>query len=140
MIKWKHFPNALTIFIGFFFFFSFRFAAINCGIVYLYCLNFQNIDEDEYGGIWELMKEGFMTSFACFSVTWIVFYTGLYFDDVNTPTTLWKIIVLIHINKILPIIKHIQQNSSCCKTKKNSNYWLMYYTYLQFNRMLDNFS
>lgn len=62
-----------------------RFAAINCGIVYLYCLNFQKIDEDEYGGIWELLKEGFITSFACFSVTWIVFYTGLHFDDVTTP-------------------------------------------------------
>lgn len=69
------------------FFFSSRnsFTAINCGIVYLYCLNFQKIDEDEYGGIWELMKEGLMTSFACFCVTWIVFFTGLHFDDVNTP-------------------------------------------------------
>lgn len=69
----------------------FRFAAITCGIVYVYCLNFQKIDEDEYGGIWELLKEGFMTSFACFSVTWIVFFTGLHFDDVNTPlSSLWK--------------------------------------------------
>lgn len=68
-----------------------RFAAINCGIVYVYCLNFQKIDEDEYGGIWELLKEGFITSFACFSVTWIVFFTGLHFDDVNTPlSSLWK--------------------------------------------------
>lgn len=61
------------------------FTAINCGIVYLYCMNFQKIDEDEYGGIWELLKEGLMTSFACFCVTWIVFYTGLHFDEVNTP-------------------------------------------------------
>lgn len=61
----------------------FRFAAINCGIVYIYCVNFQKIDEEEYGGIWELMKEGFMTSFACFLVTWIVFYTGLHFDKLN---------------------------------------------------------
>lgn len=66
-----------------------RFAAINCGIVYLYCLNFQKIDEDEYGGVWELLKEGFITSFACFSVTWIVFFTGLHFDDVNTPKTVF---------------------------------------------------
>lgn len=65
------------------------FAAINCGIVYLYCLNFQKIDEDEYGGVWELLKEGFITSFACFSVTWIVFFTGLHFDDVNTPKTVF---------------------------------------------------
>lgn len=60
-----------------------RFAAINCGIVYLYCLNFQQIDEEAYGGVWELLKEGFMTSFACFLVTWIVFYTGLHFDTLT---------------------------------------------------------
>lgn len=59
-----------------------RFAAINCAIVYVYCLNFQKIDEEDYGGIWEILKEGFMTSFACFLVTWIVFYTGLHFDTV----------------------------------------------------------
>uniref|UniRef100_A0A6B2EH74 Putative rab5-interacting protein n=1 Tax=Phlebotomus kandelakii TaxID=1109342 RepID=A0A6B2EH74_9DIPT len=57
------------------------FAAINCGIVYLYCINFQGVEEEAYGGVWELLKEGFMTSFACFLVTWIIFYTGLHFDS-----------------------------------------------------------
>lgn len=60
-----------------------RFAAINCGVVYLYCINFQEIDEEAYGGAWELMKEGFMTSFAGFLVTWIIFHTGLHFDSVT---------------------------------------------------------
>ncbi|XP_059613856.1 GEL complex subunit OPTI [Phlebotomus argentipes] len=58
----------------------FLFVAINCGIVYLYCINFQGVDEEAYGGVWELLKEGFMTSFACFLVTWIIFYTGLHYE------------------------------------------------------------
>lgn len=60
-----------------------RFAAINCGLVYLYSINFQKIDEEAYGGAWELMKEGFMTSFAGFLVTWIIFYTGLHIDNLS---------------------------------------------------------
>lgn len=59
----------------------FRFAGISCGIVYIYSLSFQSIDEEAYGGAWELMKEGFMTSFAGFLVTWIIFYSGLHFDS-----------------------------------------------------------
>ena len=35
----------------------------------------------EYGGKWELTKEGFMTSFAGFLVTWIIVYTGMHFGD-----------------------------------------------------------
>lgn len=31
------------------------------------------INEEEYGGTWELMKEEFMTSFALFMVIWIIF-------------------------------------------------------------------
>ena len=45
-----------------------RFALVNAGIIYMYCTSFQKIDEEEYGGAWELTKEGFMTSFAGFLV------------------------------------------------------------------------
>ncbi|XP_065082447.1 GEL complex subunit OPTI [Ochlerotatus camptorhynchus] len=62
------------------------FALINCAIVYLYSTSFQSIDEEAYGGIWEIIKEGFMTSFACFLVTWIIFYTGVHFDHLSTET------------------------------------------------------
>ena len=40
-----------------------------------FCLSFQ-----EYGGMWELTKEGFMTSAAGFLVCWIMFYSALHFD------------------------------------------------------------
>lgn len=41
---------------------------MNAGIIYFYFMNFQKIDEEEYGGSWELTKEGFMSSFAGFLV------------------------------------------------------------------------
>ncbi|XP_073998223.1 GEL complex subunit OPTI [Rhodnius prolixus] len=56
------------------------FALVNAGLVYLYFSSFQCVDEEEYGGAWELTKEGFMTSFAGFLVTWIIIYSGMHFD------------------------------------------------------------
>ncbi len=56
------------------------FAAVNAGLLYAYWTAFQQIDEEEYGGPWELTKEGFMTSAAGFLVSWIVMYTGIHFD------------------------------------------------------------
>uniref|UniRef100_A0A671SJU7 RAB5 interacting factor n=1 Tax=Sinocyclocheilus anshuiensis TaxID=1608454 RepID=A0A671SJU7_9TELE len=44
------------------------FCVINAGVLYLYFSSFQQVDEEEYGGTWELTKEGFMTSFALFLV------------------------------------------------------------------------
>jgi len=55
------------------------FALINAGVLYIYFTNFQKIDEEEYGGPWELTKEGFMTSFALFLVVWIIFYSAVHF-------------------------------------------------------------
>lgn len=57
------------------------FFVCNAGILYLYFSGFQKVDEEEFGGAWELTKEGFMTSFAGFLVTWIVVYSGLHFSD-----------------------------------------------------------
>lgn len=45
-----------------------RFAIVNVAIIYAYFSTFQKVDEDEFGGTWELTKEGFMTSFAGFLV------------------------------------------------------------------------
>ncbi|KAL4655317.1 hypothetical protein GN956_G5887 [Arapaima gigas] len=56
------------------------FCTVNAGVPYLYFSHFQQIDEEEYGGPWELTKEGFMTSFALFLVTWIIFYTAIHYD------------------------------------------------------------
>jgi len=56
------------------------FAALNAGVLYLYFSGFQSVDEEDYGGVWELTKEGFMTSMASFLVIWIIVYTGLHFE------------------------------------------------------------
>ncbi|XP_069740342.1 GEL complex subunit OPTI isoform X2 [Narcine bancroftii] len=56
------------------------FCLINAGILYVYFSSFQQVDEEEYGGTWELTKEGFMTSFALFLVVWIIFYTAIHFE------------------------------------------------------------
>jgi len=57
------------------------FFVCNAGIVYLYFNGFQKVDEEEFGGAWELTKEGFMTSLAGFLVTWIIIYSGLHFSE-----------------------------------------------------------
>jgi len=54
------------------------FAALSAGIVYVWFTAVQGIDETEYGGAWELTKEGFITSFAGFLVTWIITYSGVH--------------------------------------------------------------
>ena len=56
------------------------FALLNAGILYVYFSAFQAIDEEEFGGAWELTKEGFLSGAAGFCVTWIIVYTGLHVD------------------------------------------------------------
>ncbi|XP_076109702.1 GEL complex subunit OPTI-like isoform X2 [Mytilus galloprovincialis] len=48
------------------------FLAVNVGIVYFYYNSFQKIDDEEYGGPSEILKEGLMTSFSTFVVAWIL--------------------------------------------------------------------
>ena len=43
--------------------------------MYGYCILYQRVEEEEYGGTWELLKEGFMTSFALFLVSQSFVYT-----------------------------------------------------------------
>ncbi|OWR49861.1 GEL complex subunit OPTI [Danaus plexippus] len=54
------------------------FVVLNAAVIYIYVSNFHNVDEEEFGGMWEITKEGFMTSFAGFLVTWTIMYTGLH--------------------------------------------------------------
>jgi len=56
------------------------FVAVNMALVYVYFSSFQRVDEEEYGGISEILKEGLMTSFATFFVTWIILYSALHVD------------------------------------------------------------
>ena len=56
------------------------FGALSAGLVYVWFTAVQGIDEAEYGGVWELTKEGFLSGAAGFLVTWIIVYTGLHVD------------------------------------------------------------
>lgn len=58
----------------------FLFCVINAALIYFYASSFQGIDEEEFGGMWELTKEGFVTSFAGFLVMWIILYSGLHYE------------------------------------------------------------
>ncbi|KAG8200697.1 hypothetical protein JTE90_022314 [Oedothorax gibbosus] len=56
------------------------FCLLNALVLYTYTSVFQKVDDEEFGGIWELIKEGFMTSFASFLVTWIMMYSAIHYD------------------------------------------------------------
>lgn len=71
-IIWGILPLKGILAIGFF-------AAVNAGVLYVYFTSYQKVDEEDYGGPWELTKEGFMTSFALFLVVWIVVYSAVHF-------------------------------------------------------------
>ncbi|KAK6184748.1 hypothetical protein SNE40_007150 [Patella caerulea] len=56
------------------------FFLINVAIVYIYYSSFQKVDEEDYGGSSEILKEGLMTSFSSFMVAWIILYSALHSD------------------------------------------------------------
>ncbi|KAL5021985.1 hypothetical protein ScPMuIL_001140 [Solemya velum] len=56
------------------------FFVVNLGLMYMYYASFQRVDEEEFGGTSEILKEGLMTSFSAFLVAWIIFYSALYSD------------------------------------------------------------
>jgi hypothetical protein len=56
------------------------FLIVNIAIVYVYFSMFQRVNEEDFGGISEIFKEGLMTSFATFVVTWIILYSALHAD------------------------------------------------------------
>eukprot|EP00112_Aurelia_sp_Birch-Aquarium-sp1_P018110 Seg4277.2 transcript_id=Seg4277.2/GoldUCD/mRNA.D3Y31 product="putative protein RAB5IF" protein_id=Seg4277.2/GoldUCD/D3Y31 len=53
------------------------FVLVNCAAVFFYSSKYQQIDEDEYGGPLEILKEGLFTAFAVFLVSWITIYTAI---------------------------------------------------------------
>lgn len=50
------------------------FGVVNSAIVYAYSINYNEDPDDALTAV----KEGFMTAFASFLVTWILMYTHLY--------------------------------------------------------------
>lgn len=54
------------------------FFVVNVALIYIYYSSFQKVDEEEYGGATEIIKEGLMTSFSSFVVCWIILYSALH--------------------------------------------------------------
>ena len=63
--------------------FCFRFFFVSSVIVYIYFQSFQGIDEDDFGGFSELVKEGCMTSFAGFLVSFEPPISFFFFGNEN---------------------------------------------------------
>ncbi|CAG5136043.1 unnamed protein product [Candidula unifasciata] len=57
------------------------FLLVNVAIVYIYYNSFQKVEEEEYGGAVEILKEGLMTSFSSFLVAWIILYSALHSES-----------------------------------------------------------
>lgn len=47
----------------------FRFGVVSSLIVFIYATSVQSVDPEEYGGMGEIIKEGFMTALATFLVS-----------------------------------------------------------------------
>eukprot|EP01137_Pigoraptor_chileana_P036608 Opistho-2@32512 len=56
------------------------YCALSSAVVYGHFSAVLGLDEEEFGGAWDLIKEGFMPGFALFLVSWITVYSGLHFD------------------------------------------------------------
>uniref|UniRef100_A0A0B6ZR01 Rab5-interacting protein n=1 Tax=Arion vulgaris TaxID=1028688 RepID=A0A0B6ZR01_9EUPU len=59
------------------------FMLVNVAIVYIYYNSFQKVEEEEYGGATEILKEGLMTSFSSFMVAWIILYSALHSESLS---------------------------------------------------------
>ena len=56
---------------------------VNVALIYIYYSSFQKVDEEEYGGATEIIKEGLMTSFSSFVVRFIIMSTKGGFHEVG---------------------------------------------------------
>lgn len=65
----SHLVPGYVVYVMLFLFVFYSFAAANAGVLYVYFTSYQKVDEEDFGGPWELTKEGFMTSFALFLVS-----------------------------------------------------------------------
>uniref|UniRef100_A0A158P7Q7 RSN1_7TM domain-containing protein n=1 Tax=Angiostrongylus cantonensis TaxID=6313 RepID=A0A158P7Q7_ANGCA len=54
------------------------YVAISTVVAQHFVVKYQQVDEDEVGGFWELAKEGFGSAFATFMVSWITVYSAVH--------------------------------------------------------------
>ena len=64
-----------------------RFVAINGAGVYLYAIVYQAQDEEDYGGAWEVLKEGMLSSSAFFVVSLSVWPMTYYMNFLHFRLT-----------------------------------------------------
>ncbi|VDM67079.1 unnamed protein product [Strongylus vulgaris] len=57
------------------------YVVISTMVAQHFVVKYQQVDEDEVGGFWELAKEGFGSAFATFMVAWITVYSALYHNS-----------------------------------------------------------
>uniref|UniRef100_A0AC35FCF3 Rab5-interacting protein n=1 Tax=Panagrolaimus sp. PS1159 TaxID=55785 RepID=A0AC35FCF3_9BILA len=51
------------------------YVGISTYVGQMFVTQYQEQDEEEYGGFWELAKEGFGAAFATFMISWITVYS-----------------------------------------------------------------
>ncbi|KAI6217317.1 Rab5-interacting protein [Aphelenchoides fujianensis] len=59
------------------------YVAISTLTGHLYVTSYQEQEDEEYGGFWELAKEGFGAAIATFLVSWICLYTLMHAPEVH---------------------------------------------------------
>ncbi|CAD5222727.1 unnamed protein product [Bursaphelenchus okinawaensis] len=57
------------------------YAAVSTFGGHFYITSYQGQDEEEFGGFWELAKEGFASAVATFLIAWITVYSAIHFSD-----------------------------------------------------------
>ena len=58
----------------------FLYVALSTLIGHFYLTWYQEKDDEDFGGFWEIAKEGFGAAFATFMVSWITVYSAIHFE------------------------------------------------------------
>ncbi|KAI6652861.1 hypothetical protein LOD99_4247 [Oopsacas minuta] len=54
------------------------YLALISAVVYICSVKIENVDIEDMGGIQEVLKDGLMTGFGMFMITWIIMFTSLH--------------------------------------------------------------
>ena len=51
------------------------YLALISAVVYVYTVKVEEVDMEDMGGVQEVLKDGLMTGFGMFMITWIIMFT-----------------------------------------------------------------